>query len=111
MAERIRLAARMERKAVAGPWTAEKGPHGVGIRNIAKMQIARMTGPTLNNRKLTSLVLRSYGAMSIREALPSLPPQFLSAPAHGWKDWTNDSRLVSSRCRVNRRLGPADCFP
>lgn len=57
-AETIRLAARIERKAVAGPWTAEKGPHGAGIRNIAKMQIARMTGPTLNSTKLTSLVLR-----------------------------------------------------
>lgn len=74
MAERIRLAARMERKAVAGPWTAEKGPYGAGIRSIAKMQIARITGPTLNNRKLTSLVLRPISAMSIREALHSLPP-------------------------------------
>ena len=74
MAERIRLAAKMERKAVAGPWTAEKGPYGAGIRNIAKMQIARMTGPTLNNRKLTTLVLRPYCGMSIRGALHSLPP-------------------------------------
>ena len=70
MAKRIRLAARIARKVVAGPWTAEKGPAGVGIRNIAKMQIPRMSGPTLNNTELTSLVLRLYCAMSIREALP-----------------------------------------
>lgn len=70
MTERIRLAARMPRKVVAGPWTAEKGPDGVGTRNIAKMQIQRMNGPALDNMKLTSLVLRPSCALSIREALP-----------------------------------------
>ena len=67
---KIRRAVRRAWNAVAGPCTAEKGPDGVGTRNIARRQIPRTSRPTLNNTKVTPLVLRRGCAMSIAKAVP-----------------------------------------
>lgn len=68
---KIRRAVRIAWNAVAGPCTAENGPDGTGTRNIARTQIPRTSRPTLNQTKVTPLVLRQGFAMSIAKAVPN----------------------------------------